>query len=290
MEELPTPRSLNGEVSEGVSEAVMRALALRTEDRYATVEALRKGLAVAPELKAPSEPSPPPPPVSEDEPELADEELTTVQWPKPPFWAYLALLVVVLLRCAGLDLFNRAQPESPPPSVATEDSSAYPATDTLTSTIPLEPEVGSESKGNAEKSEESKDNSTPGVGMREVESEEEGDAYMVVEQMPALGSCRSLREEERNQCTQMEMIQFISQNTRYPTSAREEGVEGTVYVYFEVGKDGSVRNSRVIRAVDSRLDAEALRVVSSLPSLEPGIQGGRAVNVQYTLPVRFVLR
>jgi uncharacterized protein (TIGR02145 family) len=45
MEELPSPRSLNGEVSEGVSEAVMRALALRPEDRYATVEALRKGLA-----------------------------------------------------------------------------------------------------------------------------------------------------------------------------------------------------------------------------------------------------
>ena len=58
---------------------------------------------------------------------------------------------------------------------------------------------------------------------------------------------------------------------------------------FVVGKDGKVKDVRVLRPVDYRLDAEAIRVVESLPTFEPAEQRGKAVSVQYTMPVKFII-
>jgi len=122
------------------------------------------------------------------------------------------------------------------------------------------------------------------------EEEEEDDPFMIVENMPAMGDCKKLRGDERHQCTQLEIIKYVSKNTKYPPIAKDAGIQGTVFVYFVVGKDGKVKDVRVLREVDSRLDAEAIRVVESLPTFEPGEQRGKAVSVQYTIPVKFIIR
>ena len=67
-------------------------------------------------------------------------------------------------------------------------------------------------------------------------------------------------------------------------------IQGTVFVYFVVGKNGKVKDVKVLREVDPRLDKEAMRVVESLPQFEPGQQRGKSVSVQYTIPVKFVIR
>ena len=72
--------------------------------------------------------------------------------------------------------------------------------------------------------------------------------------------------------------------------AKDAGIQGTVFVYFVVGRDGKVKDVRVLREVDSRLDKEAARVIASLPDFEPGEQRGKAVSVQYTIPVKFIIR
>lgn len=123
-----------------------------------------------------------------------------------------------------------------------------------------------------------------------VEEVEEDIPFMIVENMPALGDCKSMRGDERHQCTQMEIIKYVSSNTKYPPIAKDAGIQGTVFVYFVVGKEGKVRDVRVLREVDSRLDKEAVRVVESLPDFEPGQQRGKAVSVQYTIPVKFIIR
>lgn len=120
--------------------------------------------------------------------------------------------------------------------------------------------------------------------------EEEDVPFMIVENMPAMGDCKKLRGDERHQCTQLEIIKYVSKNTKYPPIAKDAGIQGTVFVYFVVGKDGKVKDVRVLREVDSRLDAEAIRVVESLPTFEPGEQRGKAVSVQYTIPVKFIIR
>ena len=114
--------------------------------------------------------------------------------------------------------------------------------------------------------------------------------FMVVEKMPALEPCLDFSGDERHQCTQMEIVKYVSNNTKYPPTAKDAGIQGTVFVYFVVGKDGKVRDAKVLRGVDSRLDDEAVRVVKSLPAFEPGQQRGKPVSVQYTIPVKFTFR
>ncbi len=86
------------------------------------------------------------------------------------------------------------------------------------------------------------------------------------------------------------LISFIGQNIIYPEQAEEVGLEGRVLVKFVVEKDGSIGDVEIAETADSLLDAEALRVVNSLPSWTPGQnEAGDAVRVKYQLPINFIL-
>jgi len=88
---------------------------------------------------------------------------------------------------------------------------------------------------------------------------------------------------------ELEVRKFIATNIRYPKESMKYGEVGKVFVTFVVAKDGSVEKVRIARSVSSALDNEAIRVVSSMPNWIPGKQKGEPVNVQYTIPVNFVL-
>ena len=101
--------------------------------------------------------------------------------------------------------------------------------------------------------------------------------YDVVEKMPSFpGGMPALFE-------------YLCNNVRYPKVAHEKKVEGRVIVTFVVGKDGSISNAELVRSVSEELDAEAIRVVSSMPKWQPGTQNGKPVNVKFTVPVTFKL-
>jgi len=103
------------------------------------------------------------------------------------------------------------------------------------------------------------------------------EVFTVVEDMPKFpGGEDSLRR-------------FISRNVKYPVAAAEKGIQGKVFISFIVGKDGKVELPKVVRSVDPILDAEALRVVSLLPTWIPGKQGGKVVRVNYAVPINFSL-
>ena len=51
----------------------------------------------------------------------------------------------------------------------------------------------------------------------------------------------------------------------YPTEAQENGIQGRVTVSFIVERDGSITNVEIAHSVAPSLDAEAIRVVSSMP-------------------------
>jgi protein TonB len=85
------------------------------------------------------------------------------------------------------------------------------------------------------------------------------------------------------------LVRFISMNVKYPPFARENKIEGKVYVSFIIEKDGSVTNIKVLRGVGKSCDEEAKRVVSLFPNFIPGKQNGRAVRVQYFVPINFKL-
>ena len=84
-----------------------------------------------------------------------------------------------------------------------------------------------------------------------------------------------------------EMMRYIQENIKYPQSAKANKIEGRVYVTFVVEKDGSITNAAVIRGIDKECDAEALRVVSSMPKWNPGQHKGEVVRTQFTIPIYY---
>ena len=101
--------------------------------------------------------------------------------------------------------------------------------------------------------------------------------FNVVEQMPSFpGGMEAL-------------MQYLAKNMRYPVEAQKNKVQGRVVVGFIVSKDGDIKKAHILRGVDPELDAEAIRVIESMPRWIPGMQRGKAVAVSYTLPVMFRL-
>ena len=105
------------------------------------------------------------------------------------------------------------------------------------------------------------------------DDEPEDDFFVVVEQMPQLrGGLGALQRK-----------------VSYPEMARRAGIEGRVTVQFIVNEQGRVENPRVIRGIGGGCDEEALKAVQSA-RFTPGMQSGRPVRVQYSLPIVFRLQ
>lgn len=89
----------------------------------------------------------------------------------------------------------------------------------------------------------------------------------------------------------LELMKFLQKNIRYPSLARENGLEGKVIVKFYVDTDGTVRDPQVLKdGVGGGCGDEAIRVIKSMPKWAPGSQRGKPVKVYYTLPVTFKLQ
>ncbi|MBU46960.1 MAG: energy transducer TonB [Flavobacteriales bacterium] len=111
----------------------------------------------------------------------------------------------------------------------------------------------------------------------EIEEESDDEFFMVVENMPEFPG------------GDLGLMKYIQKNVKYPPIAKEYNITGKVYVSFIVDKSGSVTNAKIVRGVDKNLDAEALRVVKSLPKYKPGKQRGKPVRVMFTIPINFTL-
>lgn len=85
------------------------------------------------------------------------------------------------------------------------------------------------------------------------------------------------------------LMQYLAENIRYPKKAQQEGTQGRVTVQFIVEKDGSISHTSILRGVHPELDAEAMRVINTMPKWKPGTQRGEVVRVKYTIPVMFRL-
>ena len=110
------------------------------------------------------------------------------------------------------------------------------------------------------------------------ETPQEKVIFQVVEEMPEFPGGMA------------EAMKFLAKNIKYPVAAQEAKIEGRVIVQFVIERDGSVSDAKVMRGVNSELDAEAIRVVSMMPKWIPGKQRGKAVAVKYTMPIMFRLQ
>jgi len=111
---------------------------------------------------------------------------------------------------------------------------------------------------------------------KEVEVDGTNAPFLAVSQMPTYIDGRR------------DMAEQIAQAARYPAELLKENVQGIVIVQVVVEKDGSFTNPKVIAPVHPKLDEEALRVVSTLKSFNPGINNGEVVRCFFQVPVPFL--
>jgi TonB family protein len=102
--------------------------------------------------------------------------------------------------------------------------------------------------------------------------------FVVVEEMPEFPGGKDA------------MAAWIISNLKYPAEAVKNKTTGKVLVNFTVTWAGKIKNVAVSKSVSPLLDAEAIRVISSMPEWKPARQGGKPVDVQYCVPVEFRLQ
>ncbi len=115
----------------------------------------------------------------------------------------------------------------------------------------------------------------PAIKVEEEDVKEE-EIFQIVEEMPEFPG------------GQEGLLKFLAGIT-YPPIARENDIEGTVYIRFVIDKAGQVTNVEVARGADKILNEAALNHVKKMPSWKPGKQRGKPVKVQYVVPIRFRL-
>jgi TonB family protein len=108
-------------------------------------------------------------------------------------------------------------------------------------------------------------------------TQKNGEVFMVVEQNPEFpGGLRELGN-------------YLGRSIRYPSAAQRANVQGKVFVQFVVGEDGTIRDPKILKGIGFGCDEEALRITLNMPKWNPGRQNGKAVAVQFNLPINFVL-
>lgn len=103
------------------------------------------------------------------------------------------------------------------------------------------------------------------------------EVFVVVQEMPVFPGGDST------------LMKFIKSNIQYPKNAKDKNIQGRVILRFCVTNEGKIAKVGVLKGVDPEIDQEAIRVIKMLPEWKPGKQGGKPVNVWYSVPVTFAL-
>ena len=111
--------------------------------------------------------------------------------------------------------------------------------------------------------------------------------FAIIEYVPIFPGCDKGNNTERRKCMSQKITKFVQRNFR-SDFAGDLGLSGIqrISVIFKIDTNGDVVGVRA-RASHPKLEKEAVRIISLLPKMKPGIQRGRAVIVPYSLPIIF---
>jgi TonB family protein len=128
---------------------------------------------------------------------------------------------------------------------------------------------------------------------QEINKSSESEVLEFAEQMPRFPGCETkFSDEEKEACSERKMLMYVYSNVKYPPEAREEGISGTVQVEFVIGKEGRMKDVKLLEGVGGGCSEEVLRVFNQMSEeivWIPAKDKGKTVNLKYTLPVKFSL-
>ncbi|WOD44639.1 energy transducer TonB [Hwangdonia lutea] len=111
--------------------------------------------------------------------------------------------------------------------------------------------------------------------------------FAVIEHVPVYPGCEEGNNAEKKKCMSEKISNFVAENfnTKIADANNLSGRQ-RINVIFKIDKEGHITGVRS-RAAHPALEAEAIRVISALPKMKPGVQRGKAVTVPYSLPIIF---
>jgi periplasmic protein TonB len=83
---------------------------------------------------------------------------------------------------------------------------------------------------------------------------------------------------------------WLMKKIRYPEEAEINGIKGTVFVKFAIGRDGKICDVVVEKGIHPLIDGAVVKTLLSSPEWKPAKRNGKAVKVFYYMPVMFDLR
>lgn len=122
---------------------------------------------------------------------------------------------------------------------------------------------------------------------QKVEEDDVDEIHIRVEKMPRFPGC------DDKACTDQRVLSYVAKHLDYPAIARENGIEGTVYVGFVIDQSGKMTNIEIKRDIGGGCGNAALKALQKMQqeiTFTPGYQGPRAVKVMFNMPVKFRLQ
>ncbi len=112
----------------------------------------------------------------------------------------------------------------------------------------------------------------------------------ITEEDPIFPGCEDVNPKERKNCFSQKISEHIKKNFNYPKEAKKNRITGKVIASLIINKEGEIQNITTRGPENGKLlEDEARRIISLLPKMKPGTQGGEPVNVRYSIPLNFNL-
>lgn len=108
-------------------------------------------------------------------------------------------------------------------------------------------------------------------------------------QRPYIKTCESPYFGDKFTCTDMTLLQKVYDQLKYPSEARQHGIEGSAVMQWDVLADGSVSRLRVPQGLSDEIEAECMRVLKDMPEWVPAKKEGIAVRYTMSLTLNFTL-
>lgn len=96
-------------------------------------------------------------------------------------------------------------------------------------------------------------------------------------------------KEERNNCCNRAILEYLAK-VKYPTQAKDLGLEGKVVLRFLVEKDGSLSQIEKIGGDDMLAEAAIQHIKNSSGKWTAGMNNGKTVRSWFMCPFTFRLR
>lgn len=90
-------------------------------------------------------------------------------------------------------------------------------------------------------------------------------------------------------CGEKSLLDFLSHKVKYPTNAKEDGIQGRVFVTFVIEKDGEITELECVKCICDDLKKATFKAIHAMPKWVPGKQNDEPVRVRMNVPVLFSL-